>query len=235
VIVAVADFFITICYTLMVYLFLDLNGPGRFLVLSIASIPAVIVICMLPRNVQNKDFVRAIKSSVPGLAFVAFIANVSGSVLQRINLLTNSRREILAVYPAVTESVGDAGLVVGSTAATKLALGLLRPSLSALKDHSPYLFGAWAASLISFMFYSISSLFLTGGFTTRAFSTLAYTLLAANVIALIMTFVVAYAFSILTFQKGLDPDHFVMPLETSIAGAFATIAILAALLLARSI
>lgn len=235
IIATVADIFITACYTLMLYLFLDLHAPGKYLVLLIALLPTIFMIYALPRNIHDEEFVRAVKASMLGLTLVAFIANVAGSVLQRINVLTNSRKEILTVYPASIELVGDAGSVIGSTAATKFALGLLKPSFSAIRGHVAQLSGAWATSAISFAFFSISSLLLTGTFTLHAFSTLTYTLLVANAIALILTVLVAYAFAILTFQKGLDPDHFVVPVETSIAGAVTSIALLAALLLTKLI
>lgn len=235
IIATVADIFITVCYTLMLYLFLDLYAPGRYLVLLIALLPAFFVIYALPRNIRDKEFVRALKASMLGLTFVAFIANVTGSVFQRINVLTNMRKEILTVYPASIELVGDAGLVIGSTATTKLALGLLKPSFYAIRGHFAQLSGAWVASAISFVFFSTSSLLVTDTYPLHAFSTLTYTLLVANVIALIVTVLVAYAFAILTFQKGLDPDHFVVPVQTSIAGAVTSIALLAALLLMKTI
>jgi cation transporter-like permease len=37
--------------------------------------------------------------------------------------------------------------------------------------------------------------------------------------------------AILTFQKGLDPDKFVIPIESSLADSITTIALLAALFL----
>jgi cation transporter-like permease len=131
--------------------------------------------------------------------------------------------------------VGDAGLVIGSTATTKLALGLLKPSFSAIRGHVAQLSGAWTASVISFVFFSVSSLIVTGTFTLHAFSTLTYTLLVANVIALIVTVFVAFAFAILTFQKGLDPDHFVIPVQTSICSVVTSVALLVALLLLKAI
>jgi cation transporter-like permease len=233
IIAVVADIFITVCYTLMLYLFLDFNALGRYLVLLIALVPAIFMIYGLPRKIREEEFVRAVKASMLSLTFVALIANVTGSALQEIDVLTSSKIEILTVYPALIELVSDAGLVIGSTATTKLALGLLKPSFSDIRGHLAQLSGALTASAISFVFFSISSLLLTGTFTVHTFSVFTSTLLAANVIAAFVTVLVAYALAILTFQKGLDHDHFVVPIETSIAGAATTIAFLAALLLMK--
>jgi mgtE-like transporter len=235
IIATVADVFITACYALMLYMLLDPHAIGRYLVLLIALLPAILVIYALPRNIHEEGFVRTLKASMMALTIVAFLANVSGGVLQRINLLTNSRKEILTVYPASVELVGDACLVVGSTAATKLALGLLKPSLSSIRGHVAQLSGAWATSAISFVFFSALSLVLNGNLTLNAFSTLTSMMLAANVIVLVVIVLVAYAFAILTFQKGLDPDHFVVPIETALAGAITSIALLAAMFLTKTL
>jgi len=42
---------------------------------------------------------------------------------------------------------------------------------------------------------------------------------------------ISYAVSILTFKKGLDPDNFVIPIESSLADSITSIALLVALFL----
>jgi cation transporter-like permease len=54
-------------------------------------------------------------------------------------------------------------------------------------------------------------------------------LLVANVIAVTMIVLLSYAVSILTFQKGLDPGNFVIPIESSFAASITSIALLMAL------
>jgi cation transporter-like permease len=127
--------------------------------------------------------------------------------------------------------VGDAALVIGSTATTKLVLGLLEPYFSAMKNHALQIFGAWVASAIAFIPLSAASLFFTGTFGLPAFCLLTSVLLATNAFALIAMTLVSYVFAILTFKKGLDPDHFVIPLESSLAGTITSTALLAALFL----
>jgi mgtE-like transporter len=55
-------------------------------------------------------------------------------------------------------------------------------------------------------------------------------LLIANIIAFVAITLVTFAISILTFKRGLDPDHFVLPLGSSLADAITTAALFAALL-----
>ena len=44
-------------------------------------------------------------------------------------------KEIYMVYPALNTTVGAVGSIVGSTATTKLALGIIEPSFIAIKQH----------------------------------------------------------------------------------------------------
>ena len=53
----------------------------------------------------------------------------------------------------------------------------------------------------------------------------------ANVIAVIGIVLVSYGISILTFKRGLNPENFVIPIETSLSTIVTSIALLLALLL----
>jgi cation transporter-like permease len=57
------------------------------------------------------------------------------------------------------------------------------------------------------------------------------TLFIANVIAVSAIILLSYAVAILTFQRGLDPDNFVIPIESSLADSVTSIALLVALIL----
>jgi mgtE-like transporter len=127
--------------------------------------------------------------------------------------------------------IGDVGSVVGSTATTKLALGLLRPSLSSIRNHARTVFSAWAASIVMFLVLAILSPAINGTLSLSTFSNLLLILLVANAVAVTGIVLLSYAVSILTFQKGLDPDNFVVPIESSFADSLMSIALLAALVL----
>jgi mgtE-like transporter len=127
--------------------------------------------------------------------------------------------------------MGDVGLVVSSAATTKLALGVLAPSMSSIKNHAKNIFSGWTSSLMLFAALGLLSLALNGVFTLHGVSSLLLILLVTNVIAFSAITVVSYAISILTFKRGLDPDNFVIPVGSSLADAITTIALFAALLL----
>jgi mgtE-like transporter len=231
IIATVADVFITACYAVSLDLFFNSGIPGRVLVLLAAILPVILMLCALPRNIRREDFVRRVRASILALVLVAIVVNITGTVLNRINVLTGGRREILIVLPALIELVGDAGLVISSTATARLALGLLRPSFSAIRDNLLQILGAWLASAIAFMFFSASSLLVDDISPRCGLLTFTSMLQITNVIAVSAIVVISYALAVLTFHKGLDPDHLVIPVETAIAGLVTSIALFAALLL----
>jgi mgtE-like transporter len=225
----VADIFITLCYVLVLNLFFLFGSFGIYLVAFVALIHVLLVLFILQRNIHDKEFAKTLKESFLTLILVAFIVNVTGTVLHRISV--KGKKEIYTVYPALIDTVGDVGSVVGSTATTKLALGLLKPSFSAMRDHATQIFSAWAASIIMFVFFSAFTLFINSTFTLYIFLVFTALLLITNVIAVATIILISYAVSILTFQKGLDPDNFVIPIESSLADGITTIALLIALVL----
>jgi len=239
IVTTIADVFITICYAVAVNLYFKFGYAGKYVVLLIAIIPAVLILYSLSRGAHGAGFSKTVKTSVLTMMIVAIIASITGTILQEINvgvtLWDGSRAlypaSVFAAYPAVIELVSDAALVIGSTATTRLVLGLLEPSFSAMKNHAPQILGAWTASAVAFVPLSAASLFLTGRFGLQAFYFLTSVLLATNAFALVAMTLISFAFAILTFKKGLDPDHLVIPIETALAGTIATTALLAALFL----
>ncbi|HUW48375.1 MAG TPA: magnesium transporter [Patescibacteria group bacterium] len=222
----VADIYITVCYVFM----LTVHSFSILVPLLLVVVHVVLAIFVLSRNLHEKDFVKTIKESVITLIFVAFIVNITGTILKNINL--GNSKEVYTVYPALIDTVGDVGSVVGSTATTRIALGSLEPSFSSMKRHSTHIFGAWAASAVMFILFSVFSLLINGTLTVARFLGFTTVLLVTNVMAVAAIVFVSFAVSILTFKRGLDPDNFVIPIESSLADSITSIALLVTLSLA---
>lgn len=227
----IADILITLCYVFVLNLFFLSNNAGKYMVDFLGALLVVLAFYALLKGAREKVFTRTIKESFLTLIIVAFIVNFTGTVLRGISEIIGGRKEIYTVYPALIDTVGDVGSVVGSTATTKLALGLLKPSLTAMRNHVTQISAAWFTSIIMFILFSFLSLLLQGMFTLQAFLELTVPLLITNIIAVVAITSISYAISILTFQKGLDPDNFVIPVESALADSITSIALLVALVL----
>lgn len=225
-----ADIIITLFYIAVLNIFF-FGFLGPWIIAAIALVHILLAFYILPKNLKQLEFVKTIRESAITLLFVAFIVNVTGTVLKGISNFVEDRKEVYTVYPALIDMIGDVGSVIGSTATTKLALGLLSPSFSSIRKHAKNIFSAWAASIMMFIILAFLSLAMLGMFSLTSFLSLLLILLAANVIAVAAITLVSYAVSILTFSKGLDPDNFVIPIESSLADSLTTIALLIALLI----
>jgi mgtE-like transporter len=225
----VSDLFITLCYSITLNLFFSSGFEGKAAVILLGISLLVLTAYILPKGVHEPEFVETIKESILTIILVAFIVNVTGSVLGRISEVVQDRREVYTAYPALIDTVGDVGAVVGSTATTKLALGTLRASFGAISSHATEIAGAWGASLTMFAVYSVLSLLIQGMFTSTSFLRFTALLFAANLMAASTIIAISFVVALLTFKRGLDPDNFVIPIESSLADSITTISLLIAL------
>lgn len=228
----IADMFITLCYILILNVYFIYGLFGKSIIAIIVLFHIILVLYIIPKNYKEYDFRKNLKESLLTLLFVSVIVNITGTVLKSIReSLQNRVGEIITALPSLLAIIGDVGSVVGSTATTKLALGLLRPSFASLRHHARTVLSAWVASIVVFSFLAILSPLINGTLSISTFSNLISILIVANVIAIAGIVLLSFGISILTFQKGLDPDNFVIPIESSFADSLMTIALLLALVL----
>jgi len=128
-------------------------------------------------------------------------------------------------YPALIGTVGDVGSIVGSTATTKLWSGEMEADLRALRGHAREVAAAWSASACMFTAFA----FLSASATSLGnLPSLLAVFLLTNALAVGSVVLLALGSSILTYKYGLDPDNFVIPIESSAADAITTLSLLLA-------
>lgn len=226
----ISDIFITACFLLsLTFYFSGFLGQVILFVIGLSVI--FLGVYMFIKNIHHPIFIKTIRESLFTMFLVAFLVNIAGTTLVGINRIIENRSEILMVYPALIGMIGNVGSVVGSTATTKLALGLLSPSFSSMKYHVKNIFSAWGASLLMFTILAIISLLINGIFSLNSLYRFTLILFLTNLFAVLAIVILTYAISILTFKKGLDPDNFVIPVESSFADAVTSIALLLSLLI----
>jgi cation transporter-like permease len=82
-----------------------------------------------------------------------------------------------------------------------------------------------------FVLFSFFALSIRETLTLQSFLNFATLLLITNLISASAIILISYAVAILTFKKGLDPDNFVIPIESSLADSITTTALFTALVL----
>jgi mgtE-like transporter len=218
-----ADILVTICYFTVLNLLL--SGTGLIIVILVCIVFTGFVLGIFYRSRGETEFLRTLKESFYMIVVVAIMVNITGYVLSTISEFVGQKPKIYVVYPAIIDTMGDVGAIVGSTATTKLALGSLDSSVRSIRNHRIQIAAAWIASAAMFMIYAlISSLYRPPSSVLEALTFL-FLLLATNFFAGIIIIFISFSVAILTFQKGLDPDNFVIPLESSLADAITTVSL----------
>jgi len=228
---AIAVIFITFCYVGVLNLFFFLPYFGRLTILTISLAHVFLVLYLIAQDKRDPEFLKTIKESFIMLMLVAVILTLTGTVFKGISHFAEKQKEIYTIYPALINIVSSVGSVVGSTANTKLALGLLSPSLSSIKNHTKNITIAWTASLLISTVLALISLAINHVFSISGVLNFILIIWLSNIIAVIFIVILSFSIAILAFRRSLNPDNFVIPIETSLAIIVTSTSLLLALFL----
>lgn len=226
---ALSDVINSICYIFSLSLFFALNNFGYYFIGIMDVMFLTVVVYIVARNIREEEFSKIIKEFLLTLVFVTFVVNVTGSFLGRISGIMSDGARIYVVYPALITTVGGVGSIIGSTATTKLALGVIEPSFLSMKQHLDEIGGSWIASIVMFLLYLIISSFAGGMIALSDLLKFVAQLLTTNVLAVFAMVIITYTVAVFTYRRGWNPDNFVIPIESSLADSITTFSLLVAL------
>ena len=178
-----ASIFITFCYVGVLNLYFFLPYLGSLAIVAIGFTHVFLVLYLLAKDRREPEFLKTIRESMIMLMVVALILTLTGTVFKGISRLAENRKEIYTIYPALINMVSNVGSVVGSTANTKLALGLLKPSFSSIKNHGRNIGSAWAASFLIFTVLALISLAINHVFVASSVLDFMVIIWLSNIIA----------------------------------------------------
>jgi len=228
----VSDIFDTICFILVLKILFAHEYLGSFIIGLLDVVSLFFALYILAKYRKEDEFAKTMKESLLAFVIVAFIVNITGNALEKISQMVGNRREIYILYPALIDTIGDVGSIVGSTATTRFALGTIEPSFRSIRRNMPEVSGVCLSSAIWFVLFSLISFYLAhGAFVPKELWGLVAILLTLNLMAVPIVSVIAYSVAVLTHKKGLDPDNFVIPIGSSLADSVTTICLLTAIIL----
>lgn len=171
-------------------------------------------------NRKNREYNKTLKEFIGTLVVVTVIVTLTGYVFGRISESIGDTPRIYSIYPAMIDTVGDVGSIIGSTATTKLGLGYFTAKFSSIRSHMSEISYAWSGSLLLFTVYA----FIAGtmyGFDD--FGELLAVVWWTNLLVIPVIALISFGVGIITYNRGLDPDNFVIPFETSLADSLTTV------------
>ena len=220
-----SDIVVTCCYAATLAL-MYYGPPGRLAVHGVCAAFLSVCAAVVARWARDEGFRRALGEALTSSIAVVVISGSTGTVLGQMNATVGLRPEVALAYPALIDTVGDVGSIVGSTATTKLWSGELEAKPGAIKEHSREVAAAWSASACMFVAYALISAALG---QARVLPALLAIFLLANLIAVGAVALLSFMAGIATYRHGLDPDNFVIPIESSAADAITTLSLLIAI------
>ena len=228
VISTVADLIITALYIGVLYVVLLAPGASLYILGAVNVVFVAAVLLSVRRIYRDPEFVTTVREFMLTLVIVTLIVNVTGTALNRITEVIGKRPEVFMIYPALIDTVGDVGSIIGSTATTKMALGVMATEFTAIATHWVEVGSAWLASIVMFVFYAATSSAVYG---VGKFPGLLADAWTCNLLVVPLIIVISFSTAIVTRRRGLDPDNFIIPIETSISDGLTTIGLLVALTL----
>ena len=221
------DILVTVCYAVVVGAALI---PGVPLLMGILTIGlGTIFVTMLVRGKNKRIFRKTMVEGVPIVLFASLLGIFGGVGLASLRGEIERRPSLLLLYPALIDTLGDVGSILGAMETTKLALG----TVASLKE-------TVKATLADMVSIEIASASMHIMFGVVAFSlgrviglnpdllSLILISLTANFIGFLFISFFSLVVATQTFKRGLDPDNFVIPLVASVSDIGATLALIAA-------
>ncbi len=221
----VADLIITAIYIGVLFIVIQLPGESLYIFSLINALFILGVLYLIKDIYKKKEFVSTVKEYMITLLIISIIVNITGTALNGIIEKIGKRPEVFMIYPALIDTVGDVGSIIGSTATTKMAIGVMETEFKAITSHLWEIGSAWTASIIMFILYTLTSSIVYG---IEKLPRLLEEVFFTHMIIVPVIIIISFATAIITRKRGLDPDNFVIPIETSISDGLTTIGLLIA-------
>jgi mgtE-like transporter len=224
----VDDVLITVCYVIVISLVLI---PGTSIALWILTILlSTIFVGVLARNRKKRIFRKTLVEGAAIVLFASILGIFGGVGLARLRGEIEKRPSILLLYPALIDTLGDIGSILGAMETTKLALGTISSFKATLKATLADVVSIETAAATMHIAFGVAA-FLLGRLTglNPDLSTLIAIALVTNLISFFFVSLFSLAVATQTFKHGLDPDNFVIPLVASVSDVGATLALITAI------
>ncbi len=217
---------ISFVFTLgLMFLYRPFNG---LIIYLIGTLFIIIVFYLSSIFRKEEDYWKSLKETFLMFVFVIPISAMSGISLSKVSFYLRTSPGLLSVYPALINCLGASGAIFGSHTTTKLALGLINAKIIGIKGEIKDIVQIGGVLLLMYIFYASIAYFIGSKIIIFAIILISFALLFPIIIF------VTFSIGIIAFIRGLDPDNFIIPLETTLTDCLlsATLSFLLVLFLA---
>jgi len=225
----VNDILVTAVYTALIF---GITIERNFVfVMEIAFLLiAVLMGAIFLRQRRQRIFRNTLREGGPTVILSSLFGTFNGIVLGSIRGLIDRSPSILVIYPALIDTLGDIGSIIGSTTTTRLALGYFNTFKEALRSAATDLVAVESSAAILHVLFGVTGFFLaTAQSINASMFSLVEVALISNLLSFFVISLISLAVAVASFRRGWDPDNLVIPIITSLSDATATLCLVAAL------
>ncbi len=227
------DIIVTVFYVAVVSLVL--MGGTAYLGLGTVFALILAAVALLAHRSRGDSFFRqTIREGTTVVVLSSLFGSVNGVVLSRMSGTLTRTPGLMAMYPALTNALGNIGSIIGSQATTGMALGTSRGFREELEDAGREIAKVEAPAALMHVVFAFTAWLITGpGAPGVSLATLLAVALTANLLSFGVISVFALYSAHQAFERGLNPDNVVIPAITTLSDSAATLALSPAVAAAR--
>lgn len=224
----VDDIIVTVCYALVVSLAI-LPDSMLWMVAIVIAMGAIFTIVLI-KSRKERLVKKTLKEGVPVVLLTSLFGTFGGVGLASIKNEIKRAPSLLLIYPALIDTLGDVGAILGSMETTKLALGYVSSFKETIRKGLSDLFAVEGAAATMHIIFGLVAFLLgvASGFSPNLIKVVAISL-TSNLIGVIPIYLFSIFLAVRTFRYGLDPDNFVIPAVSSVSDVTATLTLIAAI------
>jgi mgtE-like transporter len=224
------DIIVTVFYVTVVSLVL--MGGTAYLALGTVFALILAAVALLAHRSRGDSFFRqTIREGTTVVVLSSLFGSVNGVVLSRMSGTLTRTPGLMAMYPALTNALGNIGSIIGSQATTGMALGTARGFREELEDAGREIAKVEAPAALMHVVFAFTAWLITG--PGASLTTLLAVALTANLLSFGVISVFALYSAHQAFERGLNPDNVVIPAITTLSDSAATLALSPAVAAAR--
>jgi len=182
------------------------------------------------RNRRVEFFSQTIREGTAVVILSSLFGGVNGVFLSGMTKSLIRHPGLVVLYPALTNTLGNIGSIVGSVTTTSLALGYVRRFREEVKLGLSRIFQVEAVAALMHVVLGVAAYLIVAPSSGGAsLSFLVGVALVSNLSSFLVISVFALVVAFLAFKRGLNPDNVVIPAITSTSDTVATLSMLPAI------
>ncbi len=220
------DVLVAVSYSIVILLTIALTGNFISLFLLFAFLLLIIILIASRTDWKLRSYSSTIREATPVVILTSLDGVINGVILAHYKYAIQMKPEVIVVYPVLLNALGAVGSIIGSLTTTRLALGLLYPSLSSFKYLLLDVLGVYSSSLLLYSLYgSLAFAFCISIGLSVVLQSMILLCIMVGMVGVPLVVAVSFVIGIVAYNRGWDPDNLVIPIVSSLSDFLGTLLI----------